>query len=113
MNQVRLLPVGGFLGSGKTTFLARIARCLEAGGEHVALLTQRSGPNLVDTQLLRCDGFAVGEVIRRRFCCEFDVLARVLHVATNANDATAAGGARRKLHRPFRHRAPAPKATVP
>jgi len=87
MQPVRLILVGGFLGSGKTTLLGRTARHLEARGERVALITNDQAPNLVDTELLRRDGFAVGEVSGGCFCCKFDALEASLEKAAGANQA--------------------------
>jgi glycerol uptake facilitator-like aquaporin/G3E family GTPase len=87
MRQVRVILVGGFLGSGKTTLLGRAARHLETCGERVALITNDQAPNLVDTELLRRDGFAVGEVSGGCFCCKFDALVQSLEKAISANQA--------------------------
>lgn len=87
MRPVRVIFVGGFLGSGKTTLLGRLARHLEARGERVTLITNDQAPNLVDTELLRRDGFAVGEVSGGCFCCKFDALQASLEQAIAANQA--------------------------
>jgi G3E family GTPase len=72
---IRLIPVGGFLGSGKTTLLQRASERFGGEGKRVALITNDQAPNLVDTELLRRQGFAVGEVSGGCFCCRFDQLA--------------------------------------
>jgi G3E family GTPase len=87
MDLVRVILVGGFLGSGKTTLLGRLARHYSATGERVALITNDQAPNLVDTELLRRDGFAVGEVSGGCFCCKFDALKQSLEKAVSANQA--------------------------
>jgi Ni2+-binding GTPase involved in maturation of urease and hydrogenase len=71
---IRLVPVGGFLGSGKTTLLRRAAEKFRAEGKRVALIANDQAPNLVDTELLRRQGLAVGEVSGGCFCCRFDQL---------------------------------------
>jgi len=87
MHPPRVILVGGFLGSGKTTLLGRAARHFEARGERVALITNDQAPNLVDTELLRRDGLAVGEVSGGCFCCKFDALEASLEKALSANQA--------------------------
>jgi glycerol uptake facilitator-like aquaporin len=85
--QIRVILVGGFLGSGKTTLLGRAARHFQGGGERVALVTNDQASNLVDTELLRRDGFVVGEVSGGCFCCKFDALVESLEKAIRANHA--------------------------
>ena len=87
MQQTQIILVGGFLGSGKTTLLRRAARNLEARGERVALITNDQAPNLVDTELLQRDGFAVGEVSGGCFCCRFDALVNCVESVISANQA--------------------------
>lgn len=87
MDRVRVILVGGFLGSGKTTLLGRLARHCGVTGERVVLITNDQAPNLVDTEVLRRDGFAVGEVSGGCFCCKFDALEQSLEKAVSANQA--------------------------
>ncbi|MEQ8838148.1 MAG: GTP-binding protein, partial [Lacipirellulaceae bacterium] len=68
---MRFLMIGGFLGAGKTTTLARLARHYVAAGQKVALVTNDQAYGLVDTQSLRSQGFDVGEVPGACFCCKF------------------------------------------
>jgi G3E family GTPase len=72
MQQPKLILVGGFLGAGKTTLLAQAAALLARRGSRVGLLTNDQAPNLVDTALLKHQGFEVGEVAGGCFCCRFD-----------------------------------------
>ena len=58
---IRFMMVGGFLGAGKTTAIARIARTLIDAGHRVGLVTNDQAFDLVDTQALRNQGFDVGE----------------------------------------------------
>jgi G3E family GTPase len=75
---VRFLMIGGFLGAGKTTAIARLARHYAAQGLRVGIVTNDQAYNLVDTQSLRQQGFDVGEVPGACFCCKFnDLLATV------------------------------------
>lgn len=66
--------VGGFLGAGKTTALARLAREYMTQGKKIGLVTNDQAQNLVDTNSLRAQGFAVEEVPGACFCCKFDEL---------------------------------------
>jgi Ni2+-binding GTPase involved in maturation of urease and hydrogenase len=76
--QVRLIFVGGFLGSGKTTALAAIARLLVRRGKKVGIITNDQSGNLTDTivvrQMLEKLDVPVEEVVGGCFCCKFDEL---------------------------------------
>jgi Ni2+-binding GTPase involved in maturation of urease and hydrogenase len=74
MNKVRFVMVGGFLGAGKTTTLARLARHYQGQGLKVGLVTNDQAQDLVDTNSLRSQGFSVQEVPGACFCCKFDEL---------------------------------------
>ena len=66
--------VGGFLGAGKTTTVARLARYYIGLGKRVGIVTNDQTDDLVDTHSLRAQGFDVGEVAGSCFCCNFDAL---------------------------------------
>jgi len=72
--RIRFVMVGGFLGAGKTTTLARLARHYMSRGLNVGIVTNDQGGDLVDTNALRAQGFDVGEVTGACFCCNFDEL---------------------------------------
>jgi G3E family GTPase len=72
--KLRFIMVGGFLGAGKTTTLARLARFYMARGQKVGLVTNDQAQGLVDTTSLRAQGFPVEEVPGACFCCRFDDL---------------------------------------
>ncbi|MSR52765.1 MAG: cobalamin biosynthesis protein P47K [Gemmataceae bacterium] len=74
MKPVRFVMIGGFLGAGKTTTLARLARQYMAEGKRVGLVTNDQAQDLVDTKSLRAQGFLVQEVPGACFCCKFDEL---------------------------------------
>src|SRR5579864_6113570 len=74
MKQLRFIMVGGFLGAGKTTTLARLARHYLGRGRRVGLVTNDQARDLVDTTSLRAQGFPVEEVAGACFCCRFDDL---------------------------------------
>src|SRR5438128_7573262 len=66
--------IGGFLGAGKTTTVARLARFYMNRGQRVGLVTNDQAQDLVDTNSLRAQGFPVEEVAGACFCCRFDDL---------------------------------------
>lgn len=74
MKHLRFIMVGGFLGAGKTTTLARLARFYLDRGQKVGLVTNDQAQDLVDTTSLRSQGFAVEEVPGACFCCRFNDL---------------------------------------
>ncbi|MHB1423102.1 MAG: GTP-binding protein [Gemmataceae bacterium] len=74
MQRLRFIMIGGFLGAGKTTTLARLARFYLDRGQKVGLVTNDQAQDLVDTTSLRAQGFAVEEVPGACFCCRFDDL---------------------------------------
>jgi CobW/HypB/UreG, nucleotide-binding domain len=82
---LRFVMVGGFLGAGKTTALLKLAEHYHARGLRVGLVTNDQAQNLVDTNLLRGQGFDVREVPGACFCCKFDELIdRVKDLGTDA-----------------------------
>lgn len=68
MPDIRVILVGGFLGAGKTTTLARLARLHQERGHRVAIITNDHAADLVDTHNLRSQGFQVGEIPGGCFC---------------------------------------------
>lgn len=68
--------LGGFLGAGKTTTIARLARTYQTQGLRVGIVTNDQAADLVDTHLLRSQGFHVGEVAGACFCCNFNDLTK-------------------------------------
>jgi Ni2+-binding GTPase involved in maturation of urease and hydrogenase len=84
---ITFVPLGGFLGAGKTTTMLAVARQLELLGSRVAVITNDQGADLVDTQLARAGGVAVGEVTGGCFCCRFEDLERVARQAVDDSGA--------------------------
>ena len=72
--KARYLMLGGFLGAGKTTAVAKLAERLTAQGLRVGLITNDQGKELVDTAMLRSRGFATEEIPGGCFCCRFNSL---------------------------------------
>ena len=70
----RYVMIGGFLGAGKTTCVAKLAQQLTARGLKVGLITNDQGSELVDTAMLRSRGFATEEIPGGCFCCRFNSL---------------------------------------
>ncbi|HUP78003.1 MAG TPA: GTP-binding protein [Pirellula sp.] len=70
----RFVMLGGFLGAGKTTTIAKLARYHQDRGQRVAIVTNDQATDLVDTSQLRAQGFEVGEVAGSCFCCNFNEL---------------------------------------
>jgi Ni2+-binding GTPase involved in maturation of urease and hydrogenase len=74
MTAPRFIMIGGFLGAGKTTTIARLARHYLGQGKRVGIVTNDQTTDLVDTHSLRSQGFEVGEVAGSCFCCNFNQL---------------------------------------
>ncbi len=70
----RYIMIGGFLGAGKTTAVGNLAKWLKDKGVRVGLITNDQGRNLVDTTILRSQGFATEEIPCGCFCCRFNSL---------------------------------------
>ncbi|MBL9138640.1 MAG: cobalamin biosynthesis protein P47K [Verrucomicrobiales bacterium] len=73
-SKARYIMIGGFLGAGKTTAVGKLARHLTDLGNRVGLITNDQGRNLVDTAMLRSQGFATEEIPGGCFCCRFNSL---------------------------------------
>jgi G3E family GTPase len=78
MKRTRFVMLGGFLGAGKTTAIARLARHWISRGLKVGLVTNDQAYGLVDTESLRAQGFDVGEVTGACFCCKFNDLVATI-----------------------------------
>ncbi len=82
---MRFIMIGGFLGAGKTTAIARLAKHYVDAGCQVGVVTNDQAYDLVDTHALRAQGFRVGEVPGACFCCKFDdLLATVDRLASDS-----------------------------
>jgi len=76
--------IGGFLGAGKTTAVAKLAQRLSERGLKVGLITNDQGRELVDTKMLRSKGFATEEIPGGCFCCRFNSLVEAADKLTTA-----------------------------
>lgn len=86
MIATRFMMVGGFLGAGKTTTLAWLARHYRDAGHSVGVITNDQADDLVDTQNLLCQGLDVQQVSGACFCCRFDELVDRIAVQRSAPD---------------------------
>ena len=67
-----LILLGGFLGSGKTTFMVEAAAALEKKrGLRVSVISNDQGDTLVDTMFPALEGIDSHEVSGGCFCCRF------------------------------------------
>lgn len=82
--RVRFVMIGGFLGAGKTTTIARLAKRYVQEGKRVAIVTNDQAHDLVDTGALAAEGFDVGEVPGACFCCKFNDLVETAEKLTEA-----------------------------
>jgi hypothetical protein len=73
-----IVPIGGFLGAGKTSLIVAAARILQARGVKVAALLNDQGDELVDTRFVQANDVTVGEVTGGCFCCR---LSDLVHAA--------------------------------
>jgi len=70
----RYIMIGGFLGAGKSTAIAKLTAYLDRKHYRVGLITNDQGQQLVDTLNLRKKGFEVEEIPGGCFCCRFNSL---------------------------------------
>ena len=82
--KARYIMIGGFLGAGKTTAIGKLAARLTANGQRVGIITNDQGRNLVDTAMLRAQGFSTEEIPGGCFCCRFNSLVEASQKLTAA-----------------------------
>ncbi len=80
----RYIMIGGFLGAGKTTTVGKLAKHLTNQGLRVGLITNDQAGGLVDTKLLRGQGYATEEIAGGCFCCRFNTLVDAAGKLTNS-----------------------------
>lgn len=68
---MKLVLVGGFLGSGKTTSIVNAARLLIRQGKKVAIITNDQGDQQVDSAYVKSLDIPVREVPNGCFCCNY------------------------------------------
>jgi G3E family GTPase len=74
LGKARYVMIGGFLGAGKTSAIARFGDWLRQKNLRVGLITNDQGSELVDTKMLRAHGFETEEIQGGCFCCRFNSL---------------------------------------
>lgn len=87
MSKLRLIVVGGFLGSGKTTLIMNLGRkiALEMN-RRVAVITNDQGETLVDTKMMETLGFTYAEVVNGCFCCRFpEFITKIREILSRIN----------------------------
>ncbi len=82
LTKPRYIMLGGFLGAGKTTAAARLAEYLAGRGLRVGIICNDQSRNLVDTTVLRHQGFEVQEITGGCFCCRFNSLVEAVETLT-------------------------------
>lgn len=71
---MKIYLVGGFLGSGKTTAIAKASQSLAKEGKVAAVITNDQGTELVDSLYMRSLHIPVCEVVNGCFCCNYNHL---------------------------------------
>lgn len=77
--------IGGFLGSGKTSAMIRLAEYLYQKDQSVGLVTNDQSVGLVDTARVRNVGLPVKEITGSCFCCNFNGLIEVSDLFAEAS----------------------------
>ena len=78
-----IVPIGGFLGAGKTSLIVSAARLLQGRGVKAAALLNDQGTELVDTSFVEANGIQAGQVVGGCFCCR---LSDLVHAAEALRD---------------------------
>jgi hypothetical protein len=69
-----IIPLGGFLGAGKTSLILAASRILARQGIKSAAILNDQGSELVDSQWVRSNGIQADQVSGGCFCCLFSDL---------------------------------------
>ena len=68
---MKIILAGGFLGSGKTTFIRQLAEFLiKREGKKVVIIENEAGEVSIDDKLLSQEGFQVKEIFGGCICCQ-------------------------------------------
>jgi hypothetical protein len=70
-----IVPLGGFLGAGKTSLILSAARILGQNGIKSAAILNDQGTELVDTRWVQSQGIQADQVVGGCFCCLFSDLS--------------------------------------
>jgi len=74
-----IIPLGGFLGAGKTTLILEASRMLQSRGMRAAAILNDQGSELVDTRSVGAAAIAADQVTGGCFCCRFSDLIDAAH----------------------------------
>ena len=74
-----IVPLGGFLGAGKTTLILAASRILQSRGMRPAAILNDQGSELVDTHAVGAAAIAADQVTGGCFCCRFSDLIDAAH----------------------------------
>ena len=69
---VRFMVVSGFLGAGKTTTMIALGEYMNKHGNHIGIIANDLGANLVDTNLTQTSGCTVEEIASGCICYQMD-----------------------------------------
>ena len=69
---VRFMVVSGFLGAGKTTTMISLGEYMNKHGNHIGIIANDLGANLVDTNLTQTSGCTVEEIASGCICYQMD-----------------------------------------
>lgn len=78
--------VGGFLGSGKTTAIARASLLLQEKGIKVGVVTNDQGKYLVDSQFISSMHIPYRQVTNGCFCCNYNQLDEQINQLSKNQD---------------------------
>ena len=82
-----IVPIGGFLGAGKTSLILAASRVLKQNGMKPAAVLNDQGGDLVDTLYVKENGVAADEVSGGCFCCRFsDLIAATVRLRAYSPD---------------------------
>jgi len=83
---LKIIILGGFLGSGKTSFLIQLARFLAKNGK-VAIIENEIGEAGIDDKVLRGSGYNVSNLFAGCVCCSLtgELIASIKNMKENMN----------------------------
>ena len=73
-----IVPIGGFLGAGKTSLILAASRVLKQNGMKPAAVLNDQGGDIVDTLYIKENGIQADEVSGGCFCCRFSDLIEAI-----------------------------------
>jgi G3E family GTPase len=86
---MKLILVGGFLGSGKTTAIYQAVTHLQKAGKKMGVITNDQGDQQVDTGFFRSQQIQVQEVAGGCFCCNLPDLEKQIAALKNSGQPDA------------------------